>query len=106
MMNAFNTCGTYEVSSIFWSTSLSNRLDTFPIGAISVETPLNPCFSLAHTSLFAPSESLLALLLPLEGYAFSKEMDDIVTDNTHFSIALCGEDAQPIADIARLLQQL
>lgn len=104
MMNAFNTCGTCEVSRICWSTSLSNRLDVFSIDASIVEAPLKPCFSLAHTSFFMPSESLLAFLLPLEENLYVDEMNGRVTDDIHFSMPLCNEDTLQVSDIAQLLQ--
>ena len=106
MMNAFNMCGTCEVSRIIWSTSLSNRLDSFPTGAIPVETLSNSCFSLAHTSLFAPSESLLALLLPLEAFVNVDRGNGIATNNNYLSIDLYDEDVQSLSNVAHVLQQL
>ena len=106
MMNAFNTCGTCEVSRICWSTSLSNTLDSFPTGATPVDTPINPCFSLAYTSLFAPSESLLALLPPLETPVNVDGVNDITTNNTYLSVDLYYEDEPSLSKMAHMLQHI
>lgn len=102
MNNASNrriTCHSSQASHIFWSNTLLNGLNILPTCSTEVEVTLKPCFSLAHTSLFTPSESLLALMHPLETHYYVDETDDVAaTNNSHMSMFIGDEDAQSVSD--------
>lgn len=99
--NALNTYIVHhnrEASCMLWNSLLSNGLSILPICSAEIETTLKPCFSLAHTSLFTPFESLLALMHPLETHYYVDETDDVATNNSHMSMFIGVEDAQSVSD--------